>query len=92
MLGFFSSSQSIPRFFVRYAMKEAKKQHNGPRNRYVDILPCESALIPEPGRCCRLREGGRDTAQVALFVTKAKVKTRVDQSAVHHKNGTPYIM
>lgn len=36
---FLAEFQSIPRFFVRYSMKEAKKQHNSPRNRYVDILP-----------------------------------------------------
>lgn len=39
-----SCSQSIPRFFSRYAVKEAKKQCNAPKNRYVDILPCEWSL------------------------------------------------
>lgn len=34
--------QSIPRIFSRYTVKEAKKSCNVPKNRYVDILPCES--------------------------------------------------
>lgn len=34
--------QSIPRIFSRYTVKEAKKPCNVPKNRYVDILPCES--------------------------------------------------
>lgn len=53
-----SSSQSIPRFFVRYAMKEAKKPHNSPKNRYVDILPCESELFTHECDCCTLGEVG----------------------------------
>lgn len=35
--------QSIPRIFSKYTVKEAKKSHNVPKNRYVDILPCESS-------------------------------------------------
>lgn len=35
--------QSIPRIFSKYTVKEAKKFHNVPKNRYVDILPCESS-------------------------------------------------
>lgn len=58
-LGLFSFSQSIPRFFVRFSMKEAKKQHNSPRNRYVDILPCESQLTLEPVSLLEA-EGGRE--------------------------------
>jgi len=34
--------QSIPRIFSRYSVKEAKKSCNVSKNRYVDILPCES--------------------------------------------------
>lgn len=34
--------QSIPRIFSRHTVKDAKKTCNGPKNRYVDILPCES--------------------------------------------------
>lgn len=71
LLGFFLSSQSIPRFFVRYSMKEAKKQHNGPRNRYVDILPCESALVPELCHCCRLRVGEAAHQWLCLTLTLA---------------------
>lgn len=43
-------------------MKEAKKQHNSPRNRYVDILPCESELILEPVSLLVDRGRERETA------------------------------
>uniref|UniRef100_G3NYJ1 Receptor-type tyrosine-protein phosphatase C n=1 Tax=Gasterosteus aculeatus aculeatus TaxID=481459 RepID=G3NYJ1_GASAC len=36
---FLAEFQSIPRIFSRYTVKEAKKSCNGPKNRYVDILP-----------------------------------------------------
>ncbi|XP_041646952.1 receptor-type tyrosine-protein phosphatase C isoform X2 [Cheilinus undulatus] len=36
---FLAEFQSIPRIFSRYAVKEAKKSCNSPKNRYVDILP-----------------------------------------------------
>ncbi|XP_074524941.1 receptor-type tyrosine-protein phosphatase C isoform X2 [Halichoeres trimaculatus] len=36
---FLAEFQSIPRIFSRYSVKEAKKQCNAPKNRYVDILP-----------------------------------------------------
>ncbi|XP_029285387.1 receptor-type tyrosine-protein phosphatase C isoform X2 [Cottoperca gobio] len=36
---FLAEFQSMPRIFSRYAVKEAKKACNGPKNRYVDILP-----------------------------------------------------
>ncbi|XP_007574306.1 receptor-type tyrosine-protein phosphatase C-like isoform X3 [Poecilia formosa] len=36
---FLGEFQSIPRIFSRYAVKEAKKACNAPKNRYVDILP-----------------------------------------------------
>ncbi|XP_041862316.1 receptor-type tyrosine-protein phosphatase C isoform X3 [Melanotaenia boesemani] len=36
---FLAEFQSIPRIFSRYTVKEAKKACNGPKNRYVDILP-----------------------------------------------------
>ncbi|XP_036067450.1 receptor-type tyrosine-protein phosphatase C isoform X2 [Oryzias melastigma] len=36
---FLAEFQSIPRIFSRYSVKEAKKHFNGPKNRYVDILP-----------------------------------------------------
>ncbi|CAG5863808.1 unnamed protein product [Menidia menidia] len=36
---FLAEFQSIPRIFSRYTVKEAKKNYNGPKNRYVDILP-----------------------------------------------------
>uniref|UniRef100_A0A8P4G500 protein-tyrosine-phosphatase n=1 Tax=Dicentrarchus labrax TaxID=13489 RepID=A0A8P4G500_DICLA len=38
---FLAEFQSIPRIFSRYSVKEAKKPCNVPKNRYVDILPCE---------------------------------------------------
>lgn len=37
----FASPQSIPRIFSNYTIKEAKKQENQSKNRYVDILPCK---------------------------------------------------
>ncbi|KAG7230599.1 hypothetical protein INR49_025316, partial [Caranx melampygus] len=36
---FLAEFQSIPRIFSRFTVKEAKKTYNGPKNRYVDILP-----------------------------------------------------
>lgn len=36
-----ASPQSIPRIFSNYTIKEAKKQENHSKNRYVDILPCK---------------------------------------------------
>ncbi|TWW58153.1 Receptor-type tyrosine-protein phosphatase C [Takifugu flavidus] len=36
---FLAEFQSIPRIFSKYTVKEAKKSHNVPKNRYVDILP-----------------------------------------------------
>ncbi|XP_030640186.1 receptor-type tyrosine-protein phosphatase C [Chanos chanos] len=36
---FLAEFQSIPRIFSNYTIKEAKKQENQPKNRYVDILP-----------------------------------------------------
>ncbi|XP_023810039.1 receptor-type tyrosine-protein phosphatase C isoform X4 [Oryzias latipes] len=36
---FLEEFQSIPRIFSRYTVKEAKKNCNAPKNRYVDILP-----------------------------------------------------
>ncbi|XP_029001392.1 receptor-type tyrosine-protein phosphatase C isoform X2 [Betta splendens] len=36
---FLAEFQSIPRIFSRHTVKEAKKTCNGPKNRYVDILP-----------------------------------------------------
>ncbi|KAM9848657.1 receptor-type tyrosine-protein phosphatase C [Aulostomus maculatus] len=36
---FLEEFQSIPRIFSRYPMKEAKKNCNGSKNRYLDILP-----------------------------------------------------
>ncbi|CAF91068.1 unnamed protein product, partial [Tetraodon nigroviridis] len=36
---FLAEFQTIPRIFSKYPVKEAKKFHNGPKNRYVDILP-----------------------------------------------------
>uniref|UniRef100_A0AAQ5ZR26 Receptor-type tyrosine-protein phosphatase C n=1 Tax=Amphiprion ocellaris TaxID=80972 RepID=A0AAQ5ZR26_AMPOC len=42
---FLAEFQSIPRIFSRYTVKEAKKTCNVPKNRYVDILPCESQSV-----------------------------------------------
>lgn len=39
--------QTIPRIFTRYSVKEAKKLCNVPKNRYVDILPCESESVQQ---------------------------------------------
>ncbi|XP_008330025.1 receptor-type tyrosine-protein phosphatase C isoform X2 [Cynoglossus semilaevis] len=36
---FLEEFQSIPRIFSRHTVKDAKKTCNGPKNRYVDILP-----------------------------------------------------
>uniref|UniRef100_A0A671MIQ5 Receptor-type tyrosine-protein phosphatase C n=1 Tax=Sinocyclocheilus anshuiensis TaxID=1608454 RepID=A0A671MIQ5_9TELE len=38
---FMDEFQSIPRIFSNYTIKEAKKQENQSKNRYVDILPCK---------------------------------------------------
>uniref|UniRef100_A0A673ITW7 Receptor-type tyrosine-protein phosphatase C n=1 Tax=Sinocyclocheilus rhinocerous TaxID=307959 RepID=A0A673ITW7_9TELE len=38
---FMDEFQSIPRIFSNYTIKEAKKQENQFKNRYVDILPCK---------------------------------------------------
>ncbi|XP_019730933.1 receptor-type tyrosine-protein phosphatase C isoform X3 [Hippocampus comes] len=36
---FLAEFQSIPKIFTRYTVREAKKNCNFPKNRYVDILP-----------------------------------------------------
>ncbi|XP_051766763.1 receptor-type tyrosine-protein phosphatase C [Ctenopharyngodon idella] len=43
---FMDEFQSIPRIFSNYTIKEAKKQENQSKNRYVDILPYDYNRVP----------------------------------------------
>ncbi|CAM4655754.1 unnamed protein product [Leuciscus chuanchicus] len=43
---FMDEFQSIPRIFSNYTIKEAKKQENHSKNRYVDILPYDYNRVP----------------------------------------------
>ncbi|XP_077082764.1 receptor-type tyrosine-protein phosphatase C isoform X3 [Siphateles boraxobius] len=43
---FMDEFQSIPRIFSNYTIREAKKQENHSKNRYVDILPYDYNRVP----------------------------------------------
>uniref|UniRef100_A0A673LWF1 protein-tyrosine-phosphatase n=1 Tax=Sinocyclocheilus rhinocerous TaxID=307959 RepID=A0A673LWF1_9TELE len=58
---FMDEFQSIPRIFSNYTIKEAKKQDNQSKNRYVDILPYDYNRVT-------LSAGGEDDYINASFI------------------------
>ncbi|XP_042605347.1 receptor-type tyrosine-protein phosphatase C-like isoform X7 [Cyprinus carpio] len=58
---FMDEFQSIPRIFSNYTIKEAKKQENQSKNRYVDILPYDYNRVT-------LSAGGEDDYINASFI------------------------
>uniref|UniRef100_A0A671MPH9 Receptor-type tyrosine-protein phosphatase C n=2 Tax=Sinocyclocheilus anshuiensis TaxID=1608454 RepID=A0A671MPH9_9TELE len=58
---FMDEFQSIPRIFSNYTIKEAKKQENQSKNRYVDILPYDYNRVI-------LSAGGEDNYINASFI------------------------
>ncbi|XP_059399381.1 receptor-type tyrosine-protein phosphatase C [Carassius carassius] len=58
---FMDEFQSIPRIFSNYTIKEAKKQDNQYKNRYVDILPYDYNRVT-------LSTGGEDNYINASFI------------------------
>ncbi|XP_059425930.1 receptor-type tyrosine-protein phosphatase C-like [Carassius carassius] len=58
---FMDEFQSIPRIFSNYTVKEAKKQENQSKNRYVDILPYDYNRVT-------LSAGGEDDYINASFI------------------------
>ncbi|XP_073699997.1 receptor-type tyrosine-protein phosphatase C isoform X2 [Garra rufa] len=58
---FMDEFQSIPRIFSNYTIKEAKKQENQSKNRYVDILPYDYNRVT-------LSTGGDDDYINASFI------------------------
>ncbi|XP_016382460.1 receptor-type tyrosine-protein phosphatase C [Sinocyclocheilus rhinocerous] len=58
---FMDEFQSIPRIFSNYTIKEAKKQENQFKNRYVDILPYDYNRVT-------LSTGGEDSYINASFI------------------------
>ncbi|XP_058615802.1 receptor-type tyrosine-protein phosphatase C isoform X6 [Onychostoma macrolepis] len=58
---FMDEFQSIPRIFSNYTIKEAKKQDNQSKNRYVDILPYDYNRVT-------LSTGGEDEYINASFI------------------------
>uniref|UniRef100_A0A8C7YC69 Receptor-type tyrosine-protein phosphatase C n=1 Tax=Oryzias sinensis TaxID=183150 RepID=A0A8C7YC69_9TELE len=80
---FLEEFQSIPRIFSRYTVKEAKKNCNAPKNRYVDILPYDHNRVHlstgngEPG-CDYINASFIDVYARVFIVAGPKDETVLD--------------